>query len=44
MPLDAKFLEADELGLLVLHARRAKAVRLTSPPTRNLECGCEVTV
>ena len=34
----------DPTSLLVLHARRDKTVRLTSPQTLELECGCEVTV
>jgi Uma2 family endonuclease len=34
----------DRTSLLVLHARRDKTVRLTSPQTLRLECGCEVTV
>lgn len=34
----------DPTSLLVLHARRDKTVRLTSPQTLSLECGCEVTV
>jgi len=34
----------DPTSLLVLHARRDKTIRLTSPQTLNLECGCEVTV
>ena len=34
----------DPTSLLVLHARREKTVRLTSPQTLMLECGCEVTV
>lgn len=34
----------DPTSLLVLHARREKTVRLTSPQPLVLECGCEVTV
>ena len=34
----------DPTSLLVLHARRDKTVRLTSPQVLTLECGCEVTV
>lgn len=34
----------DPTSLLVLHARRDKTVRLTSPQPLSLECGCEVTV
>ena len=34
----------DPTSLLVLHARREKTVRLTSPQALTLECGCEVTV
>ena len=34
----------DPTSLLVLHARRERTVRLTSPQTLALECGCEVTV
>lgn len=34
----------DPTSLLVLHARRDKTVRLTSPQALSLECGCEVTV
>jgi Uma2 family endonuclease len=34
----------DPTSLLVLHARREKTVRLTSPQTLTLQCGCGVTV
>jgi len=34
----------DPTSLLVLHARREKTLRLTSPQTLELECGCEVQV
>ncbi len=34
----------DPTSLLVLHARRNKTVRLTSPQALSLECGCDVTV
>ena len=34
----------DPTSLLVLHARRERTVRLTSPQALILECGCEVTV
>ena len=34
----------DPRSLLVLHARTEKTLRLTSPQTLALECGCEVTV
>jgi len=34
----------DPSSLLVLHARREKTLRLTSPQTIALECGCSITV
>ena len=34
----------DPTSLLVLHARREKTIRLTSPQILQLECGCELTV
>jgi len=34
----------DPTSLLVLHARRDKTVRLTSPQKLSLECGCELSV
>jgi Uma2 family endonuclease len=34
----------DPTSLLVLHARRDKTVRLTSPQPLSLECGCSVIV
>lgn len=34
----------DPTSLLVLHARRERTVRLTSPQTVSLECGCDVTL
>lgn len=34
----------DPTSLLVLHARREKTVRRTSPEVVVLECGCEITV
>jgi Uma2 family endonuclease len=34
----------DPTSLLVLHARREKTIRLTSPQALRLECGCEITV
>jgi Uma2 family endonuclease len=34
----------DPTSLLVLHARRDKTVRQTSPQALVLECGCELTV
>lgn len=34
----------DPTSLLVLHARREKTVRSTSPQAIALECGCDVTV
>ncbi|HKQ69574.1 MAG TPA: hypothetical protein VJT73_09555, partial [Polyangiaceae bacterium] len=34
----------DPTSLLMLHARRERTIRLTSPQTLALECGCEVTV
>lgn len=34
----------DPTSLLVLHARRERTVRLTSPQSIALECGCDVTV
>ena len=34
----------DPTSLPVLHARRERTVRLTSPQTLSLECGCQITV
>jgi Uma2 family endonuclease len=34
----------DPTSLLVLHARREKTIRFTSPQKLGLECGCELTV
>ena len=34
----------DPTSLLVLHARRERTVRLTSPQSVHLECGCDVTL
>jgi Uma2 family endonuclease len=34
----------DPTSLLVLHARRDRTVRLTSPQALSLECGCDVVV
>ena len=34
----------DPTSLLVLHARREHTVRLTSPQSVQLECGCDVTL
>lgn len=34
----------DPTSLLVLHARRERTLRLTSPQTLSLECGCGITI